>query len=215
MDMLLCSGFQFTATFLLSVFDLLHPGESIDTDLEITQKRWKNHTDGKIKFDEDNNTIRGIEVSAMLEVFFAAGYFCDCPGTGEYRVLNWSHRIRRMAHYLFGIFDTTIHLLQDMIFRINKGKPLYQHRKAILEEVVRQKTEGEYPNWEKLREISVQSSEPTRMQAIELGKEDEKEKNRVWAAKEATSPASSNHAAGDKKEKSKRKSSFFGLFKKK
>ena len=112
--------------------------------------------------------------------------------------------------------ETTIQLLQDMIFKINKGKPLYRHRKSILEEIVRQKIEGEYPNWEKLREISVQSSEPTRKQAIELGKEDEKEKNRVWTAKAATSPASSGDvAANGKKEKSKRKSSFFGLFKKK
>lgn len=37
-------------------------GESIDTDIDVTEMRWKNHIEGKIKFDEDNNTIRGIEV---------------------------------------------------------------------------------------------------------------------------------------------------------
>ena len=35
---------------------------SIDTDIEITSKRWNNHIEGSIPFDEDNNTIRGIEV---------------------------------------------------------------------------------------------------------------------------------------------------------
>ena len=39
---------------------------SIDTDIEITSKRWKNHVEGTIKFDEDNNTVLGIEVRITL-----------------------------------------------------------------------------------------------------------------------------------------------------
>lgn len=35
---------------------------SIDNDIELTTKRWTNHVEGTIAFDEDNNTIRGIEV---------------------------------------------------------------------------------------------------------------------------------------------------------
>ena len=35
---------------------------SIDNDIELTSKRWSNHMEGRIAFDEDNNTIRGIEV---------------------------------------------------------------------------------------------------------------------------------------------------------
>jgi hypothetical protein len=42
-------------------------GLSIDTDIEITIKRWANHKEGLIKFDEDKNTIRGIEVRCMTK----------------------------------------------------------------------------------------------------------------------------------------------------
>ena len=102
-----------------------------------------------------------------------------------------------------------------MIFRLNKNKPILKHRKAILEEVVRQKTEKQYPNWEKLSAISVESSAAQKKMALELGKEDEQEKNRVWAPKKAEPPKTSVSQSKLKDKKSKRKSSFFGLFKKK
>ena len=89
---------------------------------------------------------------------------------------------------------------------------MYRHRRAILEELVRQKTSKEYPNWEKLRAVSEQSSAAMREQAVELGKEDEKEKDRVWSPK--TSEPAKVIPTG-KKDKSKRKSSFFGFLKKK
>ena len=34
---------------------------AIDLDVELTQKRWKNHLDGSIPFDTTKNTIRGLE----------------------------------------------------------------------------------------------------------------------------------------------------------
>ena len=37
----------------------------------ISQSFRKNHLDGKIKFDEDNNTVRGIEVRATPASLFA------------------------------------------------------------------------------------------------------------------------------------------------
>lgn len=135
--------------------------QSIDTDINITTKRWNNHMEGHIAFDEDNNTIRGIE---------------------------------------------------DMIFNLNKSRPIMKHRKAILEEVVRQKTENEYPNWTKLSAVSLTSSAPQRKMAVELGREDEQEKNRVWSNK-VTEPLRKSNPSKEKK--SKRKNSFFGLFKKK
>ena len=87
-----------------------------------------------------------------------------------------------------------------------------KHRKNILEEVVRQKTANEYPDWKKLSAISVTSSAQQLKMAIELGKEDEQEKNRIWSPKPIQKAAPTTKTP-DKK--SKRKSSFFGLFKKK
>lgn len=138
---------------------------SIDTDIDLTTKRWGYHMEGKLAFDEDNNTIRGIE---------------------------------------------------DMIFRLNKNKPIMKHRQAVLEEVVRQKTENEYPNWERLSEISRASSILQTKMAVELGREDELEKNRIWAPKPVAAPTQAVSLRNKKKDKKvKRKSSFFGLFKKK
>lgn len=137
---------------------------SIDNDIELTTKRWTNHVEGTIPFDEDNNTIRGIE---------------------------------------------------DMIFKIDKQKPILKHRKTILEEVVRQKTSNEYPNWEKLSALSKSSSEAQTKLAIELAKEDEKEKNRVWAPKQPGAEKKAVTPPAKQDKKGKRKSSFFGLFKKK
>lgn len=139
--------------------------DSIDTDIEITTKRWKNHTDGRIKFDEDNNTLRGIE---------------------------------------------------DLIFKRNKGKPMYYHRKAVLEEAVRQKTEKDWINWDKMSSISSESSKPQYEEARQLGLEDETESIRCWVVQKAPPTTSfTSGPASNKKDKSKRKSSFFGLFKKK
>lgn len=138
---------------------------SIDTDIDLTTKRWGYHMEGKLAFDEDNNTIRGIE---------------------------------------------------DMIFRLNKNKPIMKHRRTILEEVVRQKTENEYPNWQKLSEICKKSSALQTKMAVELGREDELEKNRIWSPKPAEPPTQGVSLRNKKKDKkSKRKSGFFGLFKKK
>ncbi|CAB9499129.1 expressed unknown protein [Seminavis robusta] len=141
--------------------------QSMDTDMDITIKRWQNHKEGLIKFDEDNNTIRGIE---------------------------------------------------DIVFRLDKNKPIYKHRKTVLEEVVRQKMENEYPNMKKLSAISEVSSSTHREQAKVLGLEDEKERKRVWSPKPLNlARAISAPVAGSKKkkDKSKRKGSIFGFFSKK
>lgn len=38
---------------------------SIDMDVELTRKRWENHKSGSIKFDKDNNCLRGLETLVM------------------------------------------------------------------------------------------------------------------------------------------------------
>ena len=90
-----------------------------------------------------------------------------------------------------------------------------KHRKIILEEVVRQKTAKEYLNWEKLSAVSASSSESDKEKARKLGTEDEKEKNRIWAPKKPEEKKPIPKTSSNPKGKSKRKSSFFGLFKKK
>lgn len=129
-------------------------------DIDITDMRWKNHKAGKIKFDEDTNTVRGLE---------------------------------------------------DIIFQLNKGRSIRKHQKTVMEEVVRQKTANEYLNWKKLGTVSENSSEVHHKQAYEVGKQDEEERVRVWTPKteqgDKTAPKSPT--------KDKRKSSIFGIFKKK
>ena len=90
---------------------------------------------------------------------------------------------------------------------------MYYHRKAILEEAVRQKTEKDWINWDKMSSISKESSAPQAERAAVLGKEDEKERIRIWSQK-AEAPKTTT-ADAEKDKKSKRKSSFFGIFKKK
>jgi hypothetical protein len=102
-----------------------------------------------------------------------------------------------------------------MIFKIDKHKPIMKHRKAILEEVVRQKTQNEYPNWERLSALSTTSSDAQRKLAIELAKEDEKEKNRIWAPKQPGADQKSVPPPANGKKDKKKKGGFFGLFKKK
>ena len=90
-----------------------------------------------------------------------------------------------------------------------------KHRKIVLEEVVRQKNANEYPNSEKLSAVSANSSKPDTEKARKLGTEDEKEKDRIWAPKKPEETKPIPKTSANPKGKSKRKSSFFGLFKKK
>ena len=39
--------------------------DSIDTDIELTRKRWENHLSGRLPFDRANNSLRGLE--SMLD----------------------------------------------------------------------------------------------------------------------------------------------------
>ena len=41
-------------------------GEAIDLDIDLTEKRWKYHTEGLMRFDEEKNTLRGVEVRRGL-----------------------------------------------------------------------------------------------------------------------------------------------------
>ena len=68
-----------------------------------------------------------------------------------------------------------------MIFNMDQSH-LKKHRKAILEEVVRQKTQHEYPNWEKLAAISDASSAKYLQQARDAGLQDETEVKRIWSS---------------------------------
>ena len=163
---------------------------SIDTDIEITTKRWNNHVEGTIPFDEDNNTVRGIEVSYKLYCL----QFC---------AIQWNSNVSSLA------------IWKDVIFKIDKNKPITAHCRLVLEEVVRQQTTQEYPNWEKIYAISESSSAPHREKAAKLGLEDEKEKNRVWAPKQPKPEEKPTGKAAKNGKKSKRKSRFFSFFKKK
>ena len=91
---------------------------------------------------------------------------------------------------------------------------MYYHRKAVLEEALRQKTENDWINWERMSAVSEKSSAPKKELALQLAKEDEKERIRVWSARPSGPPRTSETGPKTDK-KSKRKSSFFGLFKKK
>lgn len=101
-----------------------------------------------------------------------------------------------------------------MIFNINKGKVIREHRKIVLEEVNRQKIAKEYPDWKKLAEVSSKFTESQKEKAQQLAKEDEAEKNRVWQevtqTKQTTAPA-----CNTPEKKKKKKGSIFGIFKKK
>lgn len=124
-----------------------------------------------------------------------------------------------MACILLSIERATVELfaLQDVIFNKSKSKgaAMYYHRKAILEEALRQKTEDDWINWERLSAISEKSSAPKKELAIQLAKEDEKERIRVWSERPAGPPKTGPPKTSKTDKKSKRKSSFFGLFKKK
>jgi len=104
-------------------------------------------------------------------------------------------------------------------FNKNKGKAMYYHRKSVLEEVFRQKTEDDWLNWDKLAKVSASSSAPQQEQARKLAKEDETERIRVWSTntveQSQTNTVKSPSAPKDTKSKHKSSHRFFGLFKKK
>jgi hypothetical protein len=100
---------------------------------------------------------------------------------------------------------------------LNKSGPIIQHRKTVLEEIVRQKTKNEYYNAPKLSAIAGSSSAPQREQAIALGQQDECEKIRIWSpqplARAASEPIKTTKTP--KVAKNGMRKSFFGFMKKK
>lgn len=116
----------------------------------------------------------------------------------------------------FGLAKAELSIVQDIIFNKSKSKgaAMYYHRTAVLEEALRQKTQDDWINWDRMSAVSEKSSAPKVELAIQLAQEDEKERIRIWSARPAGPPKTSVTSSKTDK-KSKRKSSFFGLFKKK
>jgi hypothetical protein len=106
-------------------------------------------------------------------------------------------------------------VLQEIIFKSNKSVPIIQHRKTVLEEIVRQKTQNDYYNAAKLSVIAESSAAPQREQAMSLGRLDELETIRIWSPPGLIRAASEPFKKAVPIVKESKRKSFFGFLKKK
>jgi hypothetical protein len=113
--------------------------DSIDTDIELTRKRWENHISGRLPFDTANNSTRGLET--MLD----------------------------LSHTELGLAS--------------------KHSYNIIQESNRQKREDEYIHWQKLRDVSLQTSVKEIDRARRLALDDAEEAVACWRTDTAQDPA--------------------------
>jgi hypothetical protein len=67
---------------------------AIDMDIQLTRRRWENCKSGKIPFDEDNNTLRGLE-SMFDNELMERKWMSD----HEKHVINECNRQKRETRY--------------------------------------------------------------------------------------------------------------------
>ena len=85
-----------------------------------------------------------------------------------------------------------------------------------MEEVNRQKIEKEYPDWQKLADVSNAVTQELKEKAVQLAQEDEKERKRVWSESTSNAEAQTqNVASSSAPREKKKKGGLFGFFKKK
>ena len=128
--------------------------ESIDTDIELTRKRWENHLSGRLPFDKANNSLRGLE--SMLD-----------PTSVDPSLMS-------------------------------------RHETSIIQEANRQKRDKEFVHWQKLRQVSLQTSLAEMERVHKLAQQDAEEAVACWEAS-----ANQSLRVPTPRDDKKRSSSFF------
>lgn len=161
-----------------------HDLDRIDTEIKMTLFRWQNHIDGKIPFNEKDNTIRGLELILVRKQHQQQK---QQQKLHQHHKNHHHHKHQHQQHQ-------QQHNQQDNKNDDNPkpgddlptivGGHKTKHVKHVIQEIHRQIVEFgktyETIDWEHIRHKSQTSSHHAIQEAIQFGQQDEHDRKVAW-----------------------------------